>query len=77
MDKIRKRFLEVFDEDEKEKLTLKLKLRVNGQDYNIGDSFRKDETIGGVDFHIFRYFDIALEPLADDVYQVTGVYSKK
>ena len=70
------KFLDVFKEDTSENLTLQVKLRVESQDFNVDDSFGKGEKIGGVDFHIMRYFDIAVEP-DGDVYVVKGFLPEK
>lgn len=71
------RFLDVFDEDKNETLTLKIKLRIKGNDFGIGEYFRKDEKISGIDFHLLRYFDLAVTPLKEDVYEVTGFFPQK
>ncbi len=71
------KFLDVFTEDTNEVLILRVKLRVEGQDFNIGDTFRKGEKIAGTDFHLLRYFDLAVQPLENDIYEVTGFFSQK
>lgn len=71
------KFLEIFSEDEKETLRLLVKIRVRGQDFNVGDAFRKSEKIAEVDFHVFRYFDFAVKPLDNDVYEIVGVFPQK
>lgn len=71
------RFLDVFEEDKSETLTLRVKLRVKGEDFNVGDSFTKGEKIGSVDFHILRYFDLAMKHLEGDIYEVTGFFPQK
>jgi hypothetical protein len=71
------KFLDVFAEDANEVLTLKVKLRVKDQDFNIGESFRKGERIAGTDFHLLRYFDLAVNPLVGDVYEITGFFPQK
>jgi hypothetical protein len=71
------KFLDVFDEDKDETLTLKVKLNVKDEEFSVGNSFRKGDKMAGVDFHILRYFDLAVEPLAGDVYKVTGFFPKK
>lgn len=71
------RFLDVFDEDKNETLTLKVNLRVKGTDFTSGQSFRKNEKIAGTDFHLLRYFDLAVKPLDGDVFNLEGFFSQK
>jgi hypothetical protein len=68
------RFLDVFSEDRNETLTLKVKLRIGEESFEIGESFRKGEKMAGIDFHILRYFDIAVESLDNDFYEVKGFF---
>ncbi len=79
MDTVKMRFLDVFDEDEDESLILKLKLKIADQLFEKDSKFRKGEKIGGVDFHILRYFDLALEETSagSAVYEVTGFFPTK
>ena len=70
------KFLDVFDEDKNETLTLRRNIRVRGEDFKIEESFRKGEKIAGVDFHLLRYFDIALKSLEGDIYEITGIFPK-
>ena len=71
------KFLDAFSEDKDDILTLRVKLQVSGQNFNIEDTFRKGEKLAGVDFHVLRYFDLAVEPLTDNVYKVTGFFPQK
>lgn len=70
------KFLDVFDEDKNETLTLRKNIKVRGEDFKVGDSFRKGEKIAGVDFHLLRYFDMALKSLEGDIYEITGIFPK-
>jgi len=74
---IKMRFLDVFNEDKDETLTLKIDLRVKGEDFRTGQSFRKNEKIGVMDFHLLRYFDLALNPMENNIYDVTGFFPQK
>lgn len=71
------RFLDVFEEDKNKSLTLRVKLKIKDEEFNRGESFTKGEKIGGIDFHILRYFDLAVEPKGDDSYEVKGFFSQK
>lgn len=73
------RFLDVFSEDKDETLVLRLNLKIKGEDFKKGDAFRKGEMMAGIDFHLLRYFDLALLPLDldNDIYQVTGFFPNK
>lgn len=71
------KFLDIFAEDAKEVLTLRVRIQVKEQDFNVGDSFRKDQKIAGVDFHVFRYFDFAVEQLSEGYYRIVGVFTQK
>ena len=73
----RMRFLSIFDEDQNETLKLKVKLQVRGETFEVGESFRKNDKIAGVDFHLLRYFDLAVEKLEDGTYQITGVFPQE
>ena len=71
------KFLDVFSEDEKENLVLQVKIQVKEQDFNVGDQFRKNDKIAGVDFHGFRYFDFAVEQIEEGFYRIIGVFPQK
>lgn len=74
----RMRFLDVFTEDKNETLTLKINLKVKGTDFQKGESFTKEERIGGVDFHLLRYLDLAVTySEEEDKYEVTGFFPQK
>lgn len=75
MAKQRIRFLDVFEEDKEETLKLKIKLKVRDEVHQVNESFRKGDKLAGVDFHLLRYFDFAVIPLADDVYELDGFFS--
>lgn len=71
------RFLDVFEEDKNETLTLKINLRVNGEDFTKDQSFRKDEKIAGINFHLLRYLDLGVEMVDKDIFNVTGFFGQK
>ncbi len=78
MDDIQKmKYLDVFEEDKNENLKLKINLRIKDEDFNIGDIFRKNEKIAGIDFHLLRYLDLAVKPITpstENRYEVTGFF---
>lgn len=77
---LKMRFLDVFNEDKDEALTLKVNLQINDEEpVPSGETFRKGEKIGGIDFHILRYFDFAAEPVDEkaNTYKLTGFFPQK
>ena len=70
------RFLDVFDEDKNENLTLKINLIVKDESFVAKSVFQKGEKIGGVDFHLLRYLDLALTDEKEDFYKVAGCFPK-
>ncbi len=73
----RMQFLEIFSEGENEALITKVKMKVNNQEFNEGESFRRGEKIAGVNFHILRFLDIAVTLLSDNIHEVKGFLSAK
>lgn len=74
----RMRFLDVFEEDQKETLTLKINLRVRDEDFGVGTAFRRGEKVAGVDFHLLRYFDFAVKKdTTGSIYEVKGFFPQK
>jgi uncharacterized membrane protein YukC len=71
------RFMDAFIEDKNETLTLQVKMEINGQTFESGTSFRKNEKLGGVDFHILRYLDLAVEPIDDSSFRLTGFFPQQ
>ena len=55
----RYKFLEVFKENPDGSLTPKRRIHVNGITFEPGTTFQKGVAFGGVDFHLYKYFDIA------------------
>lgn len=68
----RLRFLDAFTEDKNEVLTLQINLKIEKETFEAGRRLRKGERMGGFDFHAFRYLDIAVDLLEDDVYELKG-----
>ncbi len=55
----RYKFLEVFQENTDGSLTPKKSISINGVTLGTGLSFQKGTVFGGVDFHLYKYWDIA------------------
>lgn len=73
----RKKFREVFQEDAKtESLSLLFDIKVKGTLYPKGTSFSSPAGLGGVDFHKFRYLDVALEK-DGDTWDVKGFFTQE
>jgi len=72
----RKSFKEVFSEDKKtHSLKLLLKLKIKDKEYPVDTEVTIDEGLNGVDFHQFRYFDVAIEKEdGSDAYTIKGFY---
>ena len=61
MPKERKKFREVFSENSSEELTLLFDIEVKGEKFPKGYKFCKTDKLAGVNFHNYRYLDIAAE----------------
>jgi hypothetical protein len=59
MQQQRFKFLDVFQENPDGSLTPKRQIYVNGITFGPGTIFQKGVAFGGVDFHLYKYFDIA------------------
>jgi hypothetical protein len=55
----RYKFLDIFHENPDGSLTPKRKLFINGITFGPGVIFQKGVAFGGVDFHMYKYLDIA------------------
>jgi hypothetical protein len=73
--KERKKFRDVFKEDKDEKLTLLNDIVVKGERFSKEQIFALDEPIGGVNFHKYRYLDLAVEVGEGGVLTIVGFYS--
>ncbi|HEY4522158.1 MAG TPA: hypothetical protein VJH91_00780 [Candidatus Paceibacterota bacterium] len=61
----RRKFRELFDESKDGSLTPKTPLEINGVVFSQGVTFQKGVAYGGIDFHLYKYRDIAVQ--ADDM----------
>ncbi len=57
----RYKFLEIFQENTDGSLTPKRQIHVNGITFGPGVNFQKGVAFGGIDFHLYKYWDIAAE----------------
>ena len=67
------RFLEIFKEEPDGSLTTIRKIKVNGVIFNIDTSFTNTICIGGINFHMFKHLDIAVEEM-DNLLIIKGFY---
>lgn len=56
---MRFKFLDIFQENNDGSLTPKKQILVNGISFGPNVVFQKDVTFGGVDFHLYKYWDIS------------------
>jgi hypothetical protein len=52
------KFLDVFQENADGSLTPKRQIHVNGITFGPGVNFQKGVAFGGIDFHLYKYWDI-------------------
>lgn len=55
----RYKFLDVFQENSDGSLTPKRQIFVNGVTFGPGVNFQKGVAFGGIDFHLYKYWDIS------------------
>ena len=53
------KFLDVFQENSDGSLTPKRQIFVNGISFDPGVTFQKGVAFGGIDFHLYKYWDIS------------------
>ncbi len=70
---LRKKFRDIFREEEKECLCLRVDIKVNDQDFKKGTCFDLNQLIAGVNFHKFRYLDLAIDE-ESGVSKIVGFY---
>lgn len=71
----RKKFLEIFQENADSSLTPKQSIEINGIRFGPGVTFQKGVAFGGIDFQLFKYRDIQVEPQADGSLKIIGFYN--
>lgn len=70
------KFLDVFQENADGSLTPKKTISVSGTTFGPGVSFQKGVAFGGVDFHLYKYLDIAVDE-QDDILNILGFYKEQ
>ena len=70
----RYKFLDIFQENPDGTLTPKKIISVNGVTFGPGVIFSQGVTFGGVNFHQYKYLDIAVEIRLDGVLVIKGFY---
>lgn len=73
----RRKYTKVFKESKDEMLTLLEDIKVNNEEFNKGACFNIGQEIAGVDFHKYRYFDLAVNELEGGRLEIVGVYPEE
>ncbi|MFZ2205227.1 MAG: hypothetical protein WAV23_01405 [Minisyncoccia bacterium] len=68
-------FLDIFTENSDGSLTPKRQIFVNGISFGPGVVFQKGVAFGGIDFHLYKYWDIAVDE-KDGVLNIKGFYQQ-
>lgn len=68
-------FLDVFTENPDGSLTPKKQIHINGINFGPGIVFQKGVAFGGIDFHLYKYWDIACEENGD-ILIIKGFYQE-
>ena len=71
----RYKFLDIFQENTDSSLTPKRQIHINGISFGPGVNFQKGVAFGGIDFHLYKYWDIAGEE-KDGVLDIKGFYKQ-
>jgi hypothetical protein len=69
------KFLEVFKENNDGSLTPQRPIFINGISFGPGVTFQKGVAFGGVDFHLYKYWDIEAED-NNGVLDIKGFYQQ-
>jgi len=68
------KFLDVFQEGPDGSLSPKVRIEINGVSFGPGVVFQRGVSSGGVDFHLYKYVDIAATEQADGSLMIVGFY---
>jgi hypothetical protein len=71
MDEKRYKFLDVFRENSDGSLTPIRQIHVNGITFGPGVTFQKGVAFGGIDFHLYKYWNIVGNE-NNDILTITG-----
>ncbi len=75
MAKERKTFRDIFEENSKEELALLFDVEVKGEKFKKGHKFTASDDLAGVNFHKYRYLDLAVEQDPENgVLKLLGFY---
>lgn len=69
------KFLDIFTENQDGSLTPKRSIFVNGISFGPGVTFQKGVAFGGIDFHLYKYWDIAAEE-ENNTLNIKGFYQQ-
>jgi len=72
---MRLKFLDVFQENNDGSLTPKRQIIVNGLSFGPGVIFQKGVALGGVDFYLYKYWDISADE-KEGVLDIKGFYQQ-
>lgn len=72
---MRFKFLEIFQENNDGSLVPRKQVSVNGIVFSPGLVFQKGVAFGGIDFHLYKYWDIEAED-KDGILNITGFYQQ-
>lgn len=73
----RRKFRTIFQESKDENLSLLADVMIKGARFNRGTPFSVSEGLGGIEFHKFRYFDLAVNIHPDGVLEIMGFYPEE
>ena len=52
----------------------RVEVEINGVTFGPGMVFQKGVAFGGVDFYLYKYFDIAVEEQSNSIFKIVGFY---
>ncbi len=70
----RYKFLDVFQELLDGSLSPKVQVEINGVFFGPGVIFQRGVAFGGVDFHLYKYLDVAVVKQPDNHLKIVGFY---
>ncbi len=70
----RRKFLDIFQELPDGSLSPRVEVEINGVTFGPGMVFQKGVAFGGVDFYLYKYFDIAVEEQSNSIFKIVGFY---
>lgn len=70
----RYKFLDIFQELPDGSLFPKIQVEINGITFGPGIVFQKGVAFGGIDFHLYKYLDIAAVEQPNNPLKIIGFY---